>query len=289
MAYDDERDRVAPYFTSPEFGELEAKPALLPVGWEAATLYHRLKKTLGEGRPRLAAREAAIDVVLERARAILRHNTRPFVTEFHPWQNMPGAELELDRTLEGVSGVVQASDVVVESRTPWQMELVVILDLSLSMTGEKVALTAVAAAVLALTLPTEDLGLVAFDTTAHVLKHLGETLPPRRFVGRVMDFPAQGYTCMEMGLAMGLEVLRRRRRPDAAALLITDGVYNVGWDPLRLAPRFPRLHVIQVGDDPRERGLCERLARSGRGEWLKARGYDDLAEVCRQLVRELSR
>lgn len=289
MAYDDERDRVAPYFTSPEFGELEAQPALLPVGWEAATLYHRLKKTLGEGRPRLRAQEAAIQVVLDRARAILRHTSRPYVTEYHPWEQRPGAELELDRTLEGLSGPLQAKDMVVEHHIPQEMELVVILDLSLSMTGEKVALTAVAAAVLALTLPSEDLGLVAFDTTAHTLKQLGEALPVRRFVGRVMDFPAQGYTCMEAGLAMGLEVLRRRRRPAASALLITDGVYNVGWDPLRLAPRFPRLHVIRVGDDPRERGLCERLSTAGRGELLRARDYDDLAEVCRQLTRKLSR
>lgn len=289
LAYDDPILRVAPYFTV-EDAELDPQPALLPVGWEAATEYHRLKKTLGPGLKRVEARDAAVAAVLERARGVLRHQNRPMVTEALAFQDAPDGELDLDASLDGRRPEGwRAEDVVVTRRRPWRADLLLVCDLSLSMTGEKLALLAVAAAVMALTVPVEDLGLVVFDTAAHTLKPLGERLPPREFVRRLLDVPAQGYTCMEEGLKAGLGALRAARAAERAAILISDGVYNVGWDPRPLAPRFPHLHVIKIGSGDKDKGLCRDLADAGRGRLVIAEGYEDLPEVTHRLIRSLVR
>lgn len=289
MAYDDARDRVAPYFTV-EHGELAPKPALLPVGWEAATEYHRLKKTLEPGERRALASEAAVAAVLDRARQVLRHQHRPMRQHSLPWPEAPDGELDLDASLdhrrpEGW----QAEDLQVVRRSPWQADLALILDTSLSMTGEKLALLAVAAAVLALSHPSESLAAAAFDTRGYPLKRLGERLPPRAFVRRVLDVPAQGFTSMEEGLRAGLKLLAKASQPERSGILITDGVYNVGWDPRPLAHRFPHLHVVKIGHEAKDRGLCRDLAEAGRGRLMVAEGYEDLPEVCHRLVRALAR
>ena len=48
----------------------------LPVGWEAATTYHRLKRRLPR-QLREVVEARAIDDILARARRLLRHTSRP--------------------------------------------------------------------------------------------------------------------------------------------------------------------------------------------------------------------
>ncbi len=53
------------------------------------------------------------------------------------------------------------------------------MDTSLSMSGKNLALAAVAAAVLAFSVKSEDLAVVAFESSAKALTHLGEETPRR--------------------------------------------------------------------------------------------------------------
>ena len=266
----------------------------VPEGWEAAQQLHRLSKVLVGRRALELATERAIDAVLDRARALLRHAARPSRTVLASW---PGAgELDLGATLDrprripvdGRRAPWEPEDIVVSRREPRDADVVAILDMSLSMTGEKIALVAVAAAILRMKL--EHVALVAFDTTSHTLVRLGEKLPLRELVKRVLMVPAQGYTHVAAGLEAGLEELRRSRRRERVGLLLSDGVANVGVDPIHVAGRYPCLHVVQLGRDlPQGTRACRGMARAGRGRRFHAPTYVALPLVVKRVIREVFR
>ncbi len=253
----------------------------MPEGWEAATTFHSLQRRL-HGPLRRLAEDRAVDAVVARARALLRHAARPVRAVEDGWP-APG-ELDLDATLERPRPWAPA-DLRVRRAEPREADVVAILDMSLSMTGEKIALIAVSAAILHLRLG--DVGVVQFDSEAHTLVQVGEVVSTRELVRRVLTVPAQGYTHIEAGLKAGLEQLRRGRRRERVGVILTDGVANLGWDPARVAPRFQRLHVVQVGSEDRQgTRTCARMARAGRGRRYRAIIYAQLPAVVRRLIRE---
>ena len=200
----------------------------------------------------------------------------------------PGeGDLDLEATLERPRPWGQ-DDIRLQRRVPREADVVAVLDMSLSMTGEKIALVAVATAILRIKL--QRVAVVAFDTVPHVLVRAGEAPSVRELVRRVLEVPAQGYTNIEGGLIAGHGELRRGRQRERVGLLFTDGVANVGWDPVRAAFRYPRLHVVHVGEHhPQGARSCLAMARAGRGRLYRARAYQDLPTVVRRAVSELFR
>ncbi|MEC8425126.1 MAG: vWA domain-containing protein, partial [Myxococcota bacterium] len=168
---------------------------------------------------------------------------------------------------------------------PREADVVAILDMSLSMTGDKLALTALAVAILRIKL--ERLAVVSFDSTAHILVHLDEDVPVREVVRRVLRVPAQGFTNIDAGLRFGLAALRRGRHRERVGIVMTDGVANMGANPTAAAARMPRLHVVQVGpEEPQGARACRAMATAGRGRRYRAVLYSQLPGVVRRLVRE---
>ena len=256
----------------------------LPEGWEAATRFHRLKHRLSPQRRQLIE-DRAVAVILQRAQDMLRHAAPPtrIVRDHFPAEG----ELDLETTLEAPRPW-RPEDITVERAEVREADVVVVLDMSLSMTGEKIALLALATAILRLRL--DRLAVVSFDTEAHVLVQVGEPVTAEEVVRRVLRVPAQGYTNIEAGLRAALDELRRSPRSEQAGIILTDGVANIGWDPIPVAARFPRLHVVQVGpEEPAGRRTCEQMARAGRGRRYRAPAYPDLPAVVRRLVRECFR
>lgn len=253
----------------------------LPEGWQAASQYHRLKRTL----PRSLRREVearAVDAIVRRAMDLLRHASRPARSTVHPFP--AEGELDLAATLEAPRPW-RAQDIKVRQTLPRNADVVAILDMSLSMTGEKVALTALACAILKLRL--EHLGVVQFDTDARVLVRVGETVHVRELVRRILTVPAQGYTNIEAGLMCGLRELQRARHRERVGILMTDGIANTGGDPVDAAAGWPRLHVVQVGSEEQQgTRTCTAMAHAGRGRRYRAIIYAQLPTVVRELVRD---
>lgn len=256
----------------------------LPEGWQAAQQFHRLKHRMPRS-VRKIIEQRAVEAILRRARKMLRHAAQPtrLLQDRYPARG----ELDFEATLES-SPPWTPTDIVVERREPRRADVVAILDMSLSMTGEKIALTALATAILRLRL--DRLAVVSFDTHAHTLITLQEDLPVQELVRRILRVPAQGYTNIEAGLRTSLEEIRRSPRSERAGVILTDGVANVGWDPIPTAGRFPKLHVVQVGpEEPGGARTCQAMARAGRGRRYRAPTYHELPVVVRRLVRECFR
>jgi len=260
-------------------------------GWQVATQITRTGFALPSRELREYALKLSTQAVLRRAARLvgpIRRAARPhYDTMREPFRG----ELSVDRTLENLAGKEHPSpdDWVVELREDASQQVVLMMDASLSMAGENMAIAAVAAAVLALKMRSEDLSVVIFEDSAQVITRLDEYESPEGLVDKILSQPVRGYTNIEDGLRRGAAECRRGRNPRKAGLLITDGVYTRGADPGGLAADFPRLFVVLTEDYKMNEELCYRLARVGRGDVFRVKHHSELPKRMLEIANRVLR
>ncbi len=288
-------------FSEDDLSEIESASA-----WDVATRYHEFKSKPGiRGRTQQLRRISA-QAIVDRAQAILGSVVHPMEPRLEPWSQMPAeaeqADIDLDETLEnsalGVASAksdlpLTADDVWMSYSLPRKQPVILSVDTSLSMTGEKLALTAVALAVVLLQFPDDPIGIVAFENEARVIKRPDERLPLQKLMERFLDVPAQGYTHLEDGMKVSLKLSREaaiaaRGRP-ASTVLLTDGKYTAGRDPAYLAPRFKHLVVLKMGYERASLELCRELARKGGGRIQEVGNLEGLPMIMYGVVKDLLR
>ena len=225
--------------------QLRAAPEDLD-GWRlAADLSSGVLTHAGE-RAYLCARQLAAGAVLRRAARLVGPLRASTTTVREPQREPWAGELDVEATLDNVLGKPhpEPDDWIAQRRVDRRHQVVLMVDTSLSMAGEKMALAAVAAAVLALKLRPGDLAVVLFADGARVASRFGEELAPSELVLRMLSVPCGGGTDIAAALEAGHAELRRGRDPSRCGLLVSDGVCTSGADPLPAAARFGPLHVL---------------------------------------------
>ncbi|MGO8684050.1 MAG: vWA domain-containing protein, partial [Thermoleophilia bacterium] len=201
-------------------------------------------------------------------------------------------ELAVEETVENLLGkpYPESDDWLIERRVERRQQVVLMVDTSRSMAGPNLALAATATAVLALKLHPGDLALVAFAAQARSLSSLDDSVPAASLVRRLLAQSCTGPTNIAAALELGVAELERGRNPHTVGLLISDGVYTAGSDPLRAAARFSHLHVLLTADaavdrhavhggwlSPR-RIVGHAVARAGGGHVIAVDGFADLPQ-----------
>jgi Mg-chelatase subunit ChlD len=271
--------------------------------WDVATRYHEFKAQASMKHLTRQLRRISAQAILERAQAILGSVVHPVEQRTAPWTELPAraehADIDIEETLESSPlslvrrDVMTAGDVWMSYDLPRTQAVVLSVDTSLSMTGEKLALTAVALAVVLLQFPEDPVGIVAFENEAQIIKRPSERLSIAELVERFLDVPAQGYTHLEDGLRAALGLVRASSasgggRPPSTVLL-TDGKYTAGRDPSFLAPRFPHLIVLKMGRERASLSLCQELAQRGHGALREVADLEMLPQVMYGVVKDLLR
>jgi len=260
-------------------------------GWTIAENLSATSCEIPDAGLRELARRLATRAVLRRAHELVGpiQPARRVVRE--PLGEPFRGELDDEETLENILGkeFPDPDDWITARREEQRTDIVLMMDTSLSMSGKSLALAAVAAAVLAFSIRSEDLSVVAFESTAKALTHLGERDASARVVEEILSQPARGFTNIEDALAVGRRELARGGNPRKAGLLITDGVFTAGGDPTAEAALFPQLFVLLTEDYVMDEDLCARLARLGRGSLVRVRGYADLPRTMLDVATRLFR
>jgi Mg-chelatase subunit ChlD len=260
-------------------------------GWTVAESLSAMSTELAEGKLKEMARRIATRAILRRAHDLVgpiqpsRKVVREMLTE--PFRG----ELDEEETLENLLGkeFPEPEDWVGTRREARRTQVVLMMDTSLSMSGKNLALAAVAAAVLAFSVKSEDLAVVAFETSAKALTHLGQKDTAAHVVEQLLSQPARGFTNIAEGLAKGRRELLRARTPRRVGLLITDGVFTAGEDPVPEAALFPRLFVLLTEDYVMDEELCRKMARLGGGSVVRVSGYEDLPSRMLHVITRLLR
>lgn len=183
--------------------------------------------------------------------------------------NFQGDEIALDRTLERMteSPVLSLEDIFILDRKRRKKAAVLMMDASGSMQGENLSMAAIAVASLAMNLDFGDeYGVVLFSEMANIFKRIDQALPLDEVICGVLDILPEGRTNVSLGLSTGLREIRRSRVEQRIGILLTDGWQNVGHDPVSIAGKFPKLHVINLPRGDPE--LAERIATVGRGRFV---------------------
>jgi len=247
-------------------------------GWTIAVNLTRSGCRINDLGLRVYAERLAARAVLARAARLVGPLRGATVQVREPLAEPYAGELDVEATLTNLAGKPwpEAHDWVGVHREERRQQVVLMVDTSLSMSGENMAIAAVAAAVLALKLPPEDLSVVVFEDQARAVTRLHAGDPPVEVVRRMLDQPVRGYTNIRAALELGAAELERGHDPRRTGLLITDGVATVGGDPVPMAHRFPRLFVLLTEDYKMDAALCRRLADAGHGDVFPVRTYRDL-------------
>lgn len=264
--------------------------------WDLAVRFQELASApLREERKR-KLRERAIGAVLRRARASVPALIRPeriAILDAHGYaENGMRGEIALEDTLEENgfrAAQLAASRMRFECRVPKDRKVLIGLDASLSMRGEKLALLAVAAGAVAIALPSADIALMGFDSRPRRIKAFGETLSPAQAIERVLSLPTNGLTNLEAALLEAERQLARARDKRAALILISDGKYTEGADPARLGRRFGSFNALKTGRDKAGRPLLVELCRDGKGRLFEAAKMEDLPRAIYHILRAVTR
>jgi Mg-chelatase subunit ChlD len=173
--------------------------------------------------------------------------------------------------------VPEDEDIIVRERISTTRSVVLLVDLSGSMRGERVRTAAATVGALAAELARDNLGVIAFWSDAAVISRLGQRVPPERLVETMLRIPARGLTNLAFPLQTAQRELARVPARDARVLLLSDCVHNAGPDPRPFAARLPRLDILLDTTGEQDVELAHDLVRLGRGRLRQVSTYRDVA------------
>ncbi|GAB3309204.1 hypothetical protein GCM10027451_18840 [Geodermatophilus aquaeductus] len=190
-----------------------------------------------------------------------------------------GDDIDLDRTIEVLAErpLPEDEDVVVRERVRTRRSVVLAVDVSGSMRGERIRTAAATVAALAGELSRDDLAVLAFWSDAAFLLRLGQPVAPLVLLDQLLAIPARGLTNVAFPLQQAARELARVPARDARVVLLSDCVHNAGPDPRPSAARLPRLDVLLDVSGEQDVHLARELAQAGRGRLARIRTHRDVA------------
>lgn len=164
--------------------------------------------------------------------------------------------------------------------------MVLVVDVSGSMRGERVRTAAATVGALAGELARDNVAVVAFWSDAAVLVRLGEQVDPLAVLDLLLRVPTQGLTNVSFALQTAARQLAGVPPRDARVLLLSDCVHNAGPDPRAMAARLPRLDVLVDTSGEVDVELGRDLARAGRGRARLIGDHRDVAGALRSVFTD---
>ncbi|MFX0008341.1 MAG: VWA domain-containing protein [Promethearchaeota archaeon] len=212
-----------------------------------------------------------------------------------PYYKISTPEFSIDETIQHnplkiFEKNINYKDIYGIERKRQKRKIVLILDTSGSMYGRLLLNAALTTSVLAYNMEKEDYAIILFNSNVMVMKKINQKKPIATIIDDILDSEASGFTNISLGLEKGLKELNKMKdnRKNRFGILITDGNYNRGEDPITLAKTFPKLHVIGMpAENDADQGIetCREIANAGSGKFY---AVNDYKEIPRALIELLS-
>jgi Mg-chelatase subunit ChlD len=236
--------------------------------------------------PKLDA--ALVRLVMERARRVVAHPSRPVVLQTQSYSMRPDGELDIEASLEENFSLSNVDDLRVEVQTERSRPCVLMLDCSSSMSGDKHLTASIAVAVLLLRLAVRDAGLVVFHSASKIIKPLLSEETAEQTVLDFLRFQPKGFTNINLGLETGLKQLRSRGAKRMIGLLASDGRSTQGGDPLKAARQFDCLVVLHLHGPGSYLEASQKMASEGGGVCLEVEDFEALPRKMYEALRIIS-
>ncbi len=260
------------------------------IGWRIAQNYARIRFVLSDPAALELARRIAISATIRRVLQLLGPVNLPTRVTREPYSVGASGELDVEGTLEVMidEGRKHPSELILEEREPKDLSVVLMLDASLSMSGDKLAIATAAIAVLAFRLKMVEFTVMTFNDRPRTIKEFDQTLSLDELVLSLLEFNASGYTNIEEALRGGSSALSKAATRNRVGVLVTDGNYTVGGDPVDASAAFKRLFVVMTESHDCQPQVCEAMARNGRGHLYTVSGFDEVPRVLYRVLRTVA-
>ncbi len=253
----------------------------------AVRLYRQVRWKLNKKARKMFRRlvaKAVVNLVVRGARGNLEEDRRS--EAFYEI----GMDFDVERTIEEVIergksiDELDYSDIVGLDKRKREYSAVVIIDSSGSMSGRKILSAATMAALISHRIRGGRYSVIGFNSEAFPIKHVDERKESIEVVEDILDLVPLGYTNIADGLVKALEESKGLVNPKF--ILLTDGEYNVGEDPRKVASRIKGLHVVYVGKRVSSKGakFCRDLAKLGNGRFHELRDPQDIPRLVRNIL-----
>jgi Mg-chelatase subunit ChlD len=258
------------------------------VGWSIAQHYSQIRRQLKDPNLLKMVKKVAIRAIIRRTLQLLGPTRRRMEFVREPYTPGQTGEIEVEMTTEEILGKteIDASDLMIESVVPRKTACVMMLDTSMSMSGDKLGIATASLGVLAFKLKSMQYAVIAFDNVARPLKRLDQSVAIEALVGDLLDITAGGYTNIEDGLRAGLFELNGCSAKERVGVIVTDGNYTAGKDPGEIAAEYSKLLVIMIKSHDARAEVCARLASSGKGKLVAVDSFDQVPSILRNLLRD---
>jgi Mg-chelatase subunit ChlD len=157
------------------------------------------------------------------------------------------------------------SHIIVRDRVQTRRSIVLAIDVSGSMRGERVYTAAATVGAVAGQLHKDSLSVIAFWSDAAILLHMGSDVKPLALLEQMLRLPARGLTNLSFPLELAAKQLALAPSSDARVILLSDCVHNAGPDPRIIASSLARLHVLIDVSGEKDVDLGRSLAHKGHG------------------------
>jgi Mg-chelatase subunit ChlD len=242
------------------------------------------EKSLVDPAVRARARQIAARLSVRRARRDV--TTRRGIGDLlsTPYRGASD-EIDLDKTIEVLAErpIPEDEDIIVRERMRTTRSVVLLVDVSGSMRGERIKNAAATVGAVSAELSHDALSVIAFWSDAAMLLKLGDPIHPMELLDAILRIPARGLTNIAFPLELASRQLARVPARDARVLLLSDCVHNAGPDPRPLAARLPRLDVLLDATDEKDIELGKELAAKGRGICRVIHGHRDVAPAISEI------
>lgn len=260
------------------------------VGWAVAQHYSYIRRQLKDPKLLKIAKKIAMTAIIHRTLQLLGPTRRRMEHVREPYTPGQTGEIEIEMTAEEILGKkeIDNSDLIIESNVPRKTACVMMLDTSMSMSGDKLGIATASLGVLAFKLKSIQYGVITFDNVARLVKRLDQRLTIASLVGDLLDITAGGYTNIAEGLRTGLVELASSKAKEKIGVILTDGNYTAGKDPSEIAAQYPKLTVIMIKSHDSKPALCARIASLGKGKLIEADSFEEIPSILRNLLRDFA-
>ncbi|MHA2497533.1 MAG: vWA domain-containing protein [Candidatus Hodarchaeales archaeon] len=196
----------------------------------------------------------------------------------------PYLDIDLDGTIEQyIVDPQRKSDAVrVFKRSKTGHSVLLIIDSSYSMSGQKIVMAAAAAATICHLFEARDIGVVHFGTKGEIVKSFDEEVSAEALVEQIFALIPKGFTNVYAGLKVGLDELGARKQYRFTAILLSDCATNTGKIPSIIAWKLRGLKIITIPPSIND-FMANLIARESRGEIFEAEKVMDIPIILKRI------
>ena len=234
-------------------------------------------------------REIATEIILKFVEGTIggEHTLPTYISR--PMQAGELIDLDIDATIEARIQNPMATEII-----PWGFErqtsrnpVLLVLDTSFSMNGEKLTIAGITVGVLSQLLPITDIAVLGFNKEPYVIKGFDEELSKYYMINRIMNTQPRGGTNLAAAIGLAAELIFPFH-PHGRIIMLTDADPTTGKNPIPEAAKLHQLDIMLFPDG--NEFVAERLAfEAYSGAYHRIRHYNDIPKIIKDIFSTQSK